>query len=478
MAILIFLAGLLMATFVVFAIISDPGTAALAKRSQAVLSYSTAAAAAAAARAGAGAGAGEDKEPLYGPGGLGNNRSSSSSSIAELQKQQKLQQEEEEEEEKGVDKWDHQDLETPLLGHRSAGGGGGDGDGNSLAGVGDGAGGGDEKPQTSPAGGVERPRQLSAGAASVHTVNLDNEEWHEGAERNHGHDNSYGHDHHRRRQAGVRQRPVVLRWSKLGYYVAGQGKGRGLEMAVLRGVSGFAGPVPSPQRSALPSARGCDDATATTATSSAATLSGDGGSYSSFCAVKGSTAAAAAAVASSTCAPSTMTGILGPSGAGKSSLLDLLAGRKRLGEGRATGSVSLDFGDSGGGDGGLRGPDAVRRVGGYVSQEDVLPGTLTCYEHLMFHARLRMPPGASFAERAERVLWVVEELGLSRVADSRIGDEMERGLSGGERRRLSIATALVARPALLFADEPTTGLGERARKGGGREYWTRRERGG
>lgn len=186
------------------------------------------------------------------------------------------------------------------------------------------------------------------------------------------------------------------------------------------------------------------------------------------CPAKVSTTAAAAAA--STCLPSTMTGILGPSGAGKSSLLDLLAGRKRLGEGRATGSISLAFGDcdSGGGGGDeLRGPESVRRIGGYVSQEDVLPGTLTCYEHLMFHARLRMPPGATFAERAGRVLWVVEELGLSRVADARIGDDMERGLSGGERRRLSIATALVARPALLFADEPTTGLGEK--EGGGRD---------
>ncbi|CAN0053754.1 unnamed protein product, partial [Hapterophycus canaliculatus] len=154
-----------------------------------------------------------------------------------------------------------------------------------------------------------------------------------------------------------------------------------------------------------------------------------------------------------------MTGILGPSGAGKSSLLDILAGRKRLGEGRTTGSISLAYGSDGGAGANTEsGAEAVRRVGGYVSQEDVLPGTLTCYEHLMFHARLRMAPGSSFGERAERVLWVLEELGLQRVADSRIGDELKRGLSGGERRRLSIATELVARPALLFADEPTTGL--------------------
>ncbi|CAN0220288.1 unnamed protein product, partial [Ectocarpus sp. 8 AP-2014] len=221
-------------------------------------------------------------------------------------------------------------------------------------------------------------------------------------------------------------------------------------------VSGFAGPEPPPQ----------DAAAAATSRRS----SGDGSEEVGQSTKRGVTPAGSAngglvdetATSSrpppppppTACVPSTMTGILGPSGAGKSSLLDLLAGRKRRGEGRTTGSVSLAYDGTGNGNG----VEAVRRVGGYVSQEDVLPGTLTCYEHLMFHARLRMPPGASFAEREERVLWLTEELGLQRVADSRIGDELERGLSGGERRRLSIATELVARPALLFADEPTTGL--------------------
>lgn len=61
-------------------------------------------------------------------------------------------------------------------------------------------------------------------------------------------------------------------------------------------------------------------------------------------------------------------------------------------------------------------------------------------------------------ERALRVENVILELGLKDVADSRIGNEMVRGISGGEKRRVSIASQLLTDPAVLFLDEPTTGL--------------------
>ncbi|CAM9554685.1 unnamed protein product, partial [Ectocarpus sp. 13 AM-2016] len=374
MAILVSLAGLLVMSFVLFAIVSDPGTAATAKGR-------------AASRA----------KRIYGTPLLEQTPaldheedgiiSRSGGETADLLQQQQQQQQRD-----GGGEWDDQNLSEPLLGG-------------------------------------ERPRRSSSSAANG---------------------GGGGGEGGRRRPA----RPAVLRWDKLGYHVRGQGQRRGgEEMAVLKGVSGFAGPEPPPQ-----------DAAAIAAATSRRS-SGDSSEEVGQSTKRGMNPAALTdgshvdqtatpAPPPTACVPSTMTGILGPSGAGKSSLLDLLAGRKRRGEGRTTGSVSLAYDGTGNGNG----VEAVRRVGGYVSQEDVLPGTLTCYEHLMFHARLRMPPSASFAEREERVLWVTEELGLQRVADSRIGDELERGLSGGERRRLSIATELVARPALLFADEPTTGL--------------------
>ena len=442
MAILISLAGLLLITFALFAIVSDPGTAATA----AVFLLKTGDA---------------PHERVGGGSGSGGGGGGTERWLLRVG-----QQEGEEKLELG-----DQDLTTPLLGS-----GGDGGEGKSSTGV--------ALPESEEPD--ERPRQLSVGGTSVHTVSLESVDG----------DGGYTDGSGAGRGQHPRQRPAVLRWSKLSYYVPGQGKRRSMELAVLRGVSGFAGPDPQQQQQRQQRPPG---GAATTVEITA----GDAASSPRVAAAATAAAAAAVGAASSpsasACSPSTMTGILGPSGAGKSSLLDLLAGRKRRGEGRTTGSVSLDFGNSspasaspsssspsssgggavtglrGGGasGGGGGGAEAVRRIGGYVSQEDVLPGTLTCYEHLMFHARLRMPPGTGFPERARRVLWVMEELGLSRVADSRIGDGLlERGLSGGERRRLSIATELVSRPALLFADEPTTGLGERreekTRGGGGR----------
>lgn len=97
----------------------------------------------------------------------------------------------------------------------------------------------------------------------------------------------------------------------------------------------------------------------------------------------------------------------------------------------------------------------------YVQQADVLPGTLTVYEALLFAARLRLPESMPLAEKRSHVLHVMEQLGLSALADTRIGDERHRGLSGGEKRRVSIGLELIAKPDVLILDEPVSDLQSR-----------------
>ena len=143
--------------------------------------------------------------------------------------------------------------------------------------------------------------------------------------------------------------------------------------------------------------------------------------------------------------------MIGPSGAGKSTHLGVLAGRKAHGE--IGGCVRLN--------GYRASPHARCEVIGYVTQDDVLPGTSTVAEHLHFHARLRLP----WLSRSERALLVARTLAclqLTNRADYLIGDQFVRGLSGGERRRVSAATELLAVSAggcgLVLMDEPLSGL--------------------
>merc|ERR1711907_812624 len=98
----------------------------------------------------------------------------------------------------------------------------------------------------------------------------------------------------------------------------------------------------------------------------------------------------------------------------------------------------------------------MRRLSGYVMQDDVLPGTSTVWEYMLFHANLRMPKHYSALERKQRAHEVIEQLGLGKVAHSFIGDDFWRGLSVGAE--------LVPRPSVLFLDEPTTGLSTQSAK--------------
>lgn len=94
---------------------------------------------------------------------------------------------------------------------------------------------------------------------------------------------------------------------------------------------------------------------------------------------------------------------------------------------------------------------------GYVVQDDIFSGTLTVRENIMFSANLRLPQSMLIEQRVERVCRIIKQLGLSQCADTRMGTEFQRGVSGGERKRTCIAMEMVLSPKILFLDEPTTG---------------------
>jgi ABC-type multidrug transport system ATPase subunit len=95
---------------------------------------------------------------------------------------------------------------------------------------------------------------------------------------------------------------------------------------------------------------------------------------------------------------------------------------------------------------------------GYVFQDDILMGTLTVRECLMFSAELRLPSCVTYQEKVERVENAMKDLGITHIAERIIGTESSRGISGGEKRRVSIGVELVISPHVLFLDEPTSGL--------------------
>ncbi|XP_041020492.1 ABC transporter G family member STR2-like [Juglans microcarpa x Juglans regia] len=142
-----------------------------------------------------------------------------------------------------------------------------------------------------------------------------------------------------------------------------------------------------------------------------------------------------------------ITAVMGPSGAGKSTLLDGLAGR--IASGSLKGRVSLDGMETS--------PGLIKRTSAYIMQDDKLFPMLTVYETLMYAADFRLGP-ISTADKQQRVEKLIEQLGLSSCQNTYIGDEGKRGVSGGERRRVSIGVDIIHGPSLLFLDEPTSGL--------------------
>ncbi|TXG73272.1 hypothetical protein EZV62_001851 [Acer yangbiense] len=145
--------------------------------------------------------------------------------------------------------------------------------------------------------------------------------------------------------------------------------------------------------------------------------------------------------------PGRIMAIMGPSGSGKSTLLDSLAGRLSRSV-VMTGNVLFN--------GKKRRLDTG--VVAYVTQEDVLLGTLTVRETITYSAHLRLPNSYTKEEVSSHVEATIMEMGLQDCGDRAIGNWHSRGISGGEKKRLSIALEILTRPRLLFLDEPTSGL--------------------
>jgi len=137
--------------------------------------------------------------------------------------------------------------------------------------------------------------------------------------------------------------------------------------------------------------------------------------------------------------------MMGPSGAGKTTLLELMT--FKLSGKLATGSVTLN-GE----------PLTIPRFHQYaalVEQYDTHWGFLTCRECMNYVARLCI---TSKTDRVARVQSILENLGLLECADTKVGNIFLKGMSGGQKKRLSVGLALLKSPKLLFLDEPTSGL--------------------
>ncbi|XP_051132051.1 ABC transporter G family member 23 isoform X2 [Andrographis paniculata] len=141
--------------------------------------------------------------------------------------------------------------------------------------------------------------------------------------------------------------------------------------------------------------------------------------------------------------------VVGASGTGKSTMLRIVSGRVRDRE-FDPGSIRLN-------DSVIASQAQLRKICGFVAQEDNLFPLLTVKETLMFSARFRLRD-MSGPDREDRVDGLIMELGLMHVADSFVGDEENRGVSGGERKRVSIGVDMIHDPPILLLDEPTSGL--------------------
>lgn len=142
--------------------------------------------------------------------------------------------------------------------------------------------------------------------------------------------------------------------------------------------------------------------------------------------------------------------LMGASGAGKSTLLHVLNGSEKPSEGEVLiNGINIH-----------QAPDKIEGVIGFVPQDDLLVEDLTVYQNLYFAAKL------CFSKKTEDeidflVMKVLEDLGLAEIKHLKVGSPLRKTISGGQRKRLNIGLELLREPAVLFCDEPTSGLSSR-----------------
>ena len=146
--------------------------------------------------------------------------------------------------------------------------------------------------------------------------------------------------------------------------------------------------------------------------------------------------------------PGEFLAIMGPSGAGKTTLLNALSGKYQSNLVKVSGRVAIN--------GRLIETLNYKAIIGFVPQDDILVQFMTTRECLDFSAKMTTNNNAK--RRKELVDQVIEELELTGCADSIIGGQVVRGISGGEKKRVSIGVEMIFNPSVIFLDEPTTGL--------------------
>jgi ATP-binding cassette subfamily G (WHITE) protein 2 len=142
--------------------------------------------------------------------------------------------------------------------------------------------------------------------------------------------------------------------------------------------------------------------------------------------------------------------IMGASGSGKTTFLSVLSLRLDTNRMKIEGDIRIN--------GKTYTKNLLKTMSGYVMQDDLIHAMLTVQETLMYTAALRMPNTCLLPEREARCDECLKTMGIEYCRDVIVGDTRNKGISGGERKRLCVAMELITKPKLLFLDEPTSGL--------------------